>query len=130
VAKLVLLEIADDEKADQLISMASGDRGFIPDVTGALGFEIKVQLRGVFKWPTQFCECPPETRDTSGTSRRGAKFGWGVKSCCNKPGKGVGQQPVNLLEGKEWPDRNFFVIGTPGKIVNAVYESRKEPVNG
>jgi len=126
MAKLVLLEIADDDQADKLLDAIEGGRA-LP----AEAFLLQdVVVRGIFKWPTQFCECPPETRDTSGTSRRGAKFGWGVKSCCNKPGKGVGQQPVNLLEGKEWPDRNFFVVGTPGKVVNTIYENRKEPVNG
>lgn len=89
MAKYVLVEFEDDEKADNFVYLL--DMGFLP--TSGDG-----RVRGVYKKPTLFCECPEETRDKSGRSLRGSKYGWWVKSCCGRPLKGGAQNPYNQLD--------------------------------
>jgi hypothetical protein len=82
MARYVLIQVDENDRADRLIDKLSG-------VTG-------LRIIGLFGKPTQFCECPgPWERST-----RGKKYGWYCCPDCGYPRKfGPHQRPRNLLEG-------------------------------
>jgi hypothetical protein len=81
MAKYVLVEFDRDEDADAFADTLQG-----PDTT--------VRAIGLYKKPTQFCECP----NSGEKSAFGQKWGWFVHKDCGKPRKGVYQGPKNLLD--------------------------------
>jgi hypothetical protein len=116
MAKMLLLEVPDDVDADALVEHLVRENGEIGEVDVEEYGHVWARVRGVFKWPTQFCECPEETRDKSGKSARGTTYGWYVKRCCNKPARLNAQHPHNLIEAtRPLIDRNYNMTGYPGR---------------
>lgn len=60
----------------------------------------QMKLWGIFKKPTQFCECVGGRKTASGFTR-GLNYGWWVCARCKKPTK-------KWAEGRHW----FSVLGT------------------
>ena len=87
MAKYVLVEFDDDEDADAFAAMVSPS-----DVAS-------MRVRGVFKKPTLFCDCPKPSEKNS----RGAKWGWWLcrNPGCGKPQRGMGQSPTNLIDPED-----------------------------
>lgn len=81
MAKYILLSFDNDKDAEEFVqAMQKQDtsgRPFIPE---------GVAVRGVWKKPTQFCDCALRGRNTKGRAwTRGKKFGWWVCTVCHKP---------------------------------------------
>jgi hypothetical protein len=84
MAKYVVLAFDNDEDADSFSgTILHGG----PSAVGT------IQIAGIFKKPTLFCECP----GVSDKSVRGAKWGWWLHKDCGKPKRGNPQHPRNLI---------------------------------
>lgn len=94
MAKYVLLQFNDDAQADRLIAALQEWPEAI-DVSGEITATepewyrvVGVQLRGIFKLPTKFCECTNLKRRGF---TRGKKYGWWVCDQCRRPTKAWGR---------------------------------------
>lgn len=103
MAMYVLVEFDEDQEA----------KDFIADVE-KLGVP---KVRGMYKKPTQFCDCPPEVvkeKSTNGRGERltsrGKKYGWWVHLCCKKPPLIMSQMPNNLHDNGETRMRWRIII--------------------
>jgi len=95
--KYVVLEFDSDDDAD---AFASTMQTVHEEPTQT------IRVRGIFKKPSQFCECPP-----SKTSVRGQKWGWWIHKDCGKPKRGQWQHARNLLDPIDIPasERNIWL---------------------
>jgi hypothetical protein len=85
MAKYVLVAFDNDKEADNFVEML-GFSWNSPTAT--------VHVKGVWKKPTLFCECPnPDYK-----SVRGLSHGWRVHKACGKPRRGLWQSPDNKLD--------------------------------
>jgi hypothetical protein len=111
MAKYVLIAFEDDQMADDFANAVAIKGGvFYVQPDTHIGNVQGAFVRGLWKKPTKFCECPP------GPDRRYArskKFGWYICVTCNLchkgwakgehfyPSFGVNQLPVTE-EAPEW----------------------------
>lgn len=81
MARYVLVEVDENDRADRLIAKLEGVPG--------------LRIVGLFGKPTIFCECPPPWPERS---VRGKKYGWYMCPQCRNPRAfGPHQRPMNLL---------------------------------
>jgi len=112
-ARYVLLAIPDDKQAEQYIqSIIDGKTVFAatdPETGEYHMVELKADVMGLYAYPTSFCTCANPKAPA-----RGAKLGWWVNTCCNKPAPGRQQMPNNLLDVAKHPRdlRTFVYIST------------------
>jgi hypothetical protein len=98
MARYVLIQVDENDRADRLIEKLSGVPG--------------LRVIGLFGKPLQFCECEGPWERSS----RGKRYGWYVCPECGKPRSGgPHQRPRNLLE-----------LDTPETMQN-VFLSIREP---
>jgi hypothetical protein len=86
MAKYVLLAFDSDADADAFVADTMSE-GYV--YGGAGGHlenlsEVRCTVRGVWKKPTQFCQCVGG-RKMSRSFTRGLKYGWWVCVTCHKP---------------------------------------------
>lgn len=88
MARYVLIEFDEDDKADALVRKIEG----VESDT--------YRVAGMYQKPTSYCSCPDTQEHKKHEVGRGKKFGWWVHLICRKPRKG-GHQLVNLIKGHE-----------------------------
>lgn len=104
MAKYVLVAFDNDEDADAFAEMVPKSGGPLDhDNSGTRMF-----VRGIFKKPTQYCKCNPQ----SDKSVRGAKWGWWVCAKCAKPKQKHWQSPRNLLDKEGMKSREANLVLT------------------
>jgi hypothetical protein len=105
MAKYVVLAFDNDEEADSFSSTII-NAGPAPE-----GSHQSLNVVGVFKRPTLFCECT--TKDDK--SVRGAKWGWWLHKACGKPKRGMTHHPWNLLHpGAKLTDNLYIGVREGG----------------
>src|SRR5689334_9902659 len=102
MAKYVVVAFDIDTEADAFIETMNAATITMEDNGGAT-----VEVVGVFKKPTLFCECT----NRGDKSVRGAKWGWWLHKDCGKPKRGNIHHPWNLLfPGKKLTDQLYLGI--------------------
>jgi hypothetical protein len=91
MANYVLLQFDNEDEASAFMEAAREDNVFVSNKPGSLA-RLPIDLRGLFKKPTKFCDCA----NTGGNLKkrgftRGKKFGWWVCDRCHKPTKSWGR---------------------------------------
>lgn len=104
MAQYVLLSFDDDDEAEKFIATARSKDYYVKAGEGGtfIGLENLGDVVGVFRKPTQFCECTPEEKRGT-TGFRGPKYGWYVCGRCRKPPANGNQVIFNLLENDGRP---------------------------
>lgn len=99
MAVFVLLTFDDEGEAHDFVGLVLNTRTRELDVALYSMFRA-MSVWGVFKKPTQFCECVGGRKTASGFTR-GLKYGWWVCAKCKKP-------TARWASGRQW----FSVIGS------------------
>jgi hypothetical protein len=101
MARLVMLEIADNDVADKFVEA-------VKEARVLYGIErLEAKVEAVWAAPTMFCEC----EDYIGKSAASSKFRWWVHAKCGKPRRTAQQLPRNLMEPSELPrgERVYYI---------------------
>lgn len=111
MARWLLIEIDDNDAAEQYIKSLSEGKSFItvPSGESYTVREVSARVVGLFGKPTKFCECPEQ--DQKAGSTKGAKTDWRVCPNCHLALRGS-QTPKNLLDepGTKAPDKPFYLM--------------------
>lgn len=116
MAVYVMLQFDDEQQAKTFVT----DIIDYPDsdiLTPSQENNVRAKVRAVFKKPTLFCTCGPDSKKISreGGGTRGKKYGWWVHVRCGKPkapwtegaqwyAMGTNLLPLALLERLGFPD--------------------------
>ena len=80
MAKYLVVQFDNDAEADAFAATIQATEGTIA-------------IAGIFKKPTQFCDCSGELK-----FKRGEQWGWWIHPACGRARNGQWQSPRNLLD--------------------------------